>query len=496
MSGLPIGSSNQLNQIDSIKNVEKKTTLDKGVNFVKEHTKEGTFIGDNPVISTASIIVGSVATLGAVAKAADNFPFVEKALEKVFVDNGKLVLGGVSAGASFVLAEDAIQSFKEGKTVKGGFETAGAAVTGLGAAELVGRQFDIPVMNKALTGTGEFLGHNIKAVVGGVTLVGGGAAVVDGIKNISEGNKLKGGIEVGAGTVATLGGAELIGRQFNIPVMKEALTGPVKAIFTSNVGVGISGGLIAATGAVTAVDGVKRLTENKGLVNDIIGAAEVTAGVTAATGGTSLVGVATGKEALKQVFNKSGAIIGAVALASGATALTKDAVKEIKKDGLTLKSTAELTGAGIMGLGATQIIAEKVGVKVLDQALEKGWKPVVATGLGAVTYKLGEKTLKELNKTGDANPNKVANVVGLGAATVVAGGVTAGMVGEVFGVPVLQKTGKVVLETAGKVLKPVFTTAIKNPVTTLIAVGAVAGASVYIYNKNKDDEAVKEQQKK
>jgi len=492
MADFSVGSSNQFSQVDSLKSkVElKKTTLDKAQDFVKDHTKDGTFVGDNPVITTASVIVGSVATVATVAKAAEHFPFVEKALDKVLIDNGKLVGATIVGGTAAVLAEDAVQSFKEGSHAKGGLETAGAAVTGLGAAELVGRQFDIPVMRKALSGTADFIGDNAKAVVGGATLIGGGVAIADGVKNLSDGKHLKGGIEVGAGSVALLGGAELIGRQFNIPFVNEALTGPVKALFTSKAGIGVAGGLIAASGAVAGVDGVKRLASDKGLVNDGIGAVEVTASIASITGGTSLVGLASGNEALKQVFNKSGEIVAAVALAGGATALTKDAVKSLKQDGLTIKNTSELTGASIMGLAATSITAQKFGVKVLDQALEKGWKPVVATGLGAVTFKLGEKTLEQLNNK-DANPNKVANVAGLGAATVAAGGLTVGMVGEAFGVPVLRNVGKQVLTTTWEVAKPVFKTAIEHPIGTLIGVGAIAGASVYLHSKAQEDEAAK-----
>ena len=80
---------------------------------------------------------------------------------------------------------------------------------------------------------------------GGVTLAAGGAFVKSGVDDIKEGSNLLGAGKIAAGSVAVLGGAELVGRQFNIPVVKEALTGLVK----SKAGLTASSGIAAAAGA-------------------------------------------------------------------------------------------------------------------------------------------------------------------------------------------------------------------------------------------------------
>ncbi|MGE3728784.1 MAG: hypothetical protein AB7I41_24765 [Candidatus Sericytochromatia bacterium] len=461
---------------------QKQTTLDKGVDWVKEKTQKGTLVGDHYIAAGAGTLVGGTAAIAGVAKIADNVPAVEKALDFVFNKNGKLLAGSISLGASAVLAEDAIQSFKEGSTVKALAETGGAAVTGLGGVELVGRQFNIPVANKALSKTLDFMGDNAQALIGTGAAAGGAAAIKKGVDEISQGNTGKGAAYAAGGAVALLGGGELIGRQFNVPVLKEALTGPAKALFTSKGGMGVAGGAVALTGAGAVVDGARRLSTGKGIVNDAVGMLEMTAGVTAAAGGTTLVGMATGSEKLTQALPETAHFIGATAALGTAVALGKYTATSMQKDGLTYLNAATGAGAALAGLGGVELVADKLGVSVLDKAFTKGWKPVLGAGLAVASYKLGAGAVAEAK---DGNMLNAAGQAGLGFMTAAG---SAAVLGDALNIPVLDTFGSKTLEFIGdKMAKPVFEFAVKNPGLTLGALAVAGGAGAYAYYNNKGE---------
>lgn len=459
----------------------QKTTLDKGVDWVKEHTKKGTLVGDHYIAASAGALVGGTAAIAGVIKIADAVPAVEKALDFTFNKNGKLLAGSVTLGAAYVLGEDAVQSFKEGSTAKALAQTAGATVTGLGGAELVGRQFNIPGVNRALTKTVDFLGDNAQAVVGAGTLTGGAAAIKKGVDEIQEGNTLKGAAYAAGGGVALLGGTELIGRQFNIPIAKEALTGPAKAVFTSKGGMAIAGGAIALTGTGAVADGARRLTTGKGVLNDAIGVAEVTAGVTAASGGTTLVGMATGSEKLAAALPESAHFIGATAALGSAVALGKYTANSLRKDGLTFANASTGTGTALAALGGVELIASKLGAPVVDKAFTKGWKPVLGAGLAVTSFKLGAGAVAE------AKDGNILNAAGQAGLSFMTAAGSAAVLGDALNIPVLDTFGKKSLEFIGEnVAQPVLEFAVKNPFLTLGAVAVAGGAGAYAYYKNKD----------
>lgn len=475
MSGLSVGGSQPIIPQQS-QPIEKKTTLEKGVDVLKENTKKGTLVGDHYVAVGAGTLVGGVAAVSGAVKLANAVPAVDKALS---VLTSKGTLGAVALTGSAVLAEDAAKSFKDGKTVKGLAESGGAAVVGLGGVELVGRQFNIKYADRALSATGEFLGKNSLAIVGAGASAGGAYAIKSGVDDIKDGKKVLGTAKVAAGSVGVLGGVELVGRQFNIPIAREALTGVPKRLLSTGVGLTAAGGAIALTGGAAAVDGVRRMTTGKGIVNDAIGVAELTAGTAAITGGASVIGIATKSEALKSVFPKTVDVIGGVALGAGAVALGKHTANSIKEKGLTVGSAATGTASALAALGSTQVLANKFGVPVLDKAISKTWQPVVAVGLGVAAFKLGKDAISE-------SKENVTNGLGKGAGALVLGGASAAIAGKALNIPVLNTMGEKVLTTAGKVVEPVVEFAVKNPGKTLAAVAVAGGVGAYMYYQKKN----------
>lgn len=456
----------------------KKTTLDKAVDVVKENTKKGTLVGDHYIATTAGTLVGATAAGALIAKT----PVLRDAFDIAFVKPAKVWGGAIGVTTAAVLAEDAVQSFKEGSTFKATSLSVGAAVTGLGGVELLGRQFNVPVAKEALSGTAEFLGKNAAGVVGAGAAAGGAYAIKHGVEKIQEGKTGQGAAIAAGGAVGVLGGAELIGRQFDIPVLKDALTGPAKAVFNSKGGKVAAGAAVAATGAAAAIDGVRRLSTGKGLGNDLIGMAETTAGVAAAAGGTSLIGMGVGSEKLTQALPQAAHFVGATAAAGAAVALGKFTVQDLKENGITLTNTAAGMGSAIAGLGAASIIGDKLGVVALEKALKKGWQPVVGVGAGVMAYKFGASSIEE------AKAGNYGNAAGKAGLSIVAGATSAATLGDAFNIPVLETFGEKAISAAEKVVEPVFNFATKNPVLTLGALAVAGGAGAYMYYRNKDDE--------
>jgi hypothetical protein len=467
----------------------KQTNLDKGVAWAKENTQDGTFVGDHYMLAGAGALVGTTAAVAGVAKLADKVPAIEKAVEFVFEKNGKLLGGSASLGAAYVLGEDAVASFKEGSTAKGAAETLGATVAGLGGAELVGRQFNIPVVKEAISGPARFVKDNVLAVSGGAAAAGGLALGAKGVKDIKDGKAIQGAVELTAASVGVLGGGELIGRQYNIPVLNQALSGPFKAVFGNNgMSKVVGGGAAGLVGAGVAVDGARRLTQDKGLINDGLGALEVTAGVTGITGGTSLIGMGLGNERLARVLPENLKVVAGVGMVAGATALAKHTVKDMKENGVGLINTATGTGAALLAVGGTQQVAENFGIPVLNRAMDKAWKPVLGAGLAVASYQFGANALKEgQNFLDDPTAGKAFNAGGQAVLATLSGAGSATLLGGAMGIPALENAGEKVLRSVGdNIVAPVFKAAVKNPFLTLGAVAVAGGAGYYIYSQNKD----------
>lgn len=357
-------------------------------------------------------------------------------------------IGGTAiAGAGVALAASGVQDLKEGDSMFGAAKLTGGAIAGLGGVELIGRNYNVPVMNQALTGTAAWMKNNIQAVAGGVASAGGVYAIQDGIQRLNdeESNKWIAGTEIAGGVAGTLGGIEMIGRNFNIPGMNKALTGPVKYIFTSKAGITGAGGLVSASGLGLAGDGVRRLTTEKGILNDAIGAAEFTAGVAATTGGLSVIGYATGSEKLMHLFPENADLLVASAIIGGSTALGKYTVDSMKDNGLTLTNTATATGAGILATGGAHMIAKKFMSEAGEVIFEKGYQGILAAGLGAAAYKLGEKAIdegKQFNADTD-DMNTGAKALGYGTGAVASGAAAVSLIENVTGIQIWKNTDAV-----------------------------------------------------
>jgi hypothetical protein len=485
-----IGSnSNQpaIKDTSKVEAVEKKTMLDNTVDFVKEHTEKGSVVGDHYVFIGASTLGMGIPAVVLANKLA---PEALKTVAKTVFSQG--TGGAIGIASSVLLTQDGYQSIKEGKTKTGIAELGGATVIGLGGVELVGRQFNIPVLKEALSTpaevTAKFVEKNWKGLTGAATIGGSAYLVKTGIDDIQDGKNLKGYAKAVGGAITGIGGVELVGRQFDIPVLKEALTGPVKWIAGSKGGQITAGAVVGGAGLVSAVDGVRRLATKSGIVNDIAGTAEVVGAVTAGTAATSIIGNAIGNDAMKKAFPENADVIGAVALGAGATGLAKFTAKSIKNDGVNFVNATTGTAAIMTAAGAVEVIGSKFGIPVAKAAFEKTWQPALAAGLGAASYKFGKNAF-EAGKEGS-----MGQAAGNAAGAVVLGASSIALAGYAFKIPVLEKAGGKILEGAYNVAKPFVETAVEHPALTLTVVGAataVGAYSIYQHNKNKAETPAK-----
>lgn len=403
---------------------------------------------------------------------------------------------------------------------------------------------DSPVLSGVATGItalgvvglglkNEGLGHLLFSRGTGAVLAGGTGAVLleDGIKDIREGNQLKGSIKSGVGAIGVLGGAEL---GTKIPV----LTKPIEIVFKNGYATGgtaiaagsaylikdgvedlangdkLAGGLKTAAGAVGGLgatelvgrqfgksliidplvklsstkaaqgtgavlgatasaglllDGAKRLAKNGSFLNDAAGVAEVAGGALLATGSTSLAGHVLGAEALRSALPKTAKHIGAAALVGTSYVLGKEAIRNIGENGLTYTGTAAATGAALSALGAAEVFGA-------SRALTKGGQFAAAAGVGVASGLLAKHAIEDL-KDGKLHEGALKGfgaVVGGGAALALAD------------VPGIRQVGEKVLKGSWEhVIAPVGEFAIKNPV---VAIPLAVGGAYAVYKlTGKDD---------
>lgn len=468
-----IGSGNpQANNIPSdnkskIKVEEtKQTTLDKIIdgtgNLVKEQTKEGSYLRDNYIGVGAGAVVGIPASVAGVIKINKAYPQIGETLGKVFVQNGKAWIGGLSIGTSALLAEDGIQSLKEGSKLKGGLELGGATVAGLGGAELVGRNFNIPYLNKALTGPAEFIAEkavkNAGGIGGTVGLAGSGYLVKTGIDDLKDGKPLKGSGKIVGGTVIGLGGTELIGRNYNIKYLDKALSGPATAIgkFVEKNVQGVSGTVLlgaGGTGVVLGAKDIKEGYEKNDLKKKLIGAAEATGGGLATLGGTELLARQFNIPVLNQAFTGPAKFVAKHAQAFGGVSIAGAGTYGIVRGTGDFKEGKELIGAGeiaagsIAVLGGTEMTARHLGIPVLDKALTgpanfiknnvKATIGAASIGGGAYLIKHGVDDVKDGKTENSLTKKTIGGAEIAGGSTAILGG--AELIGRNFGIKYLDR---------------------------------------------------------
>ncbi|MBM3274902.1 MAG: hypothetical protein FJZ00_07100 [Candidatus Sericytochromatia bacterium] len=381
----------------------------------------GQLIKDNPIATTGAVAATALVVAGGAAKSEAFKKVAEKGIVPAAGAAGSLY--GVS------MVHDAIVNDLGKSNGKAAGKTAAGTLLALGGAEIVGRSYDIKGLNQALSGPVEFLVKNHKwtgtALASGASIAGG-ATVVSGVKDLAEGEKLKGGAKVVGGGLVALGGAEVVGRIHDIPVLKEVLSKPAAKIAErgqSILGVGVAGGGVAA--GTFAYNRFKKAANGENTaVNAALGVGSTLTSAAAVLGGAELVGRDLGIKGVDQALtgtvkaiakNGVGATAAGTLLIAGGGVLGSEAVKNFKKGGNDLITTAEAMGAVTAAAGGLELIGKGTGYKPLQGLLTEHAGVVGGTAVTALGAALTRVSVKDMQKKGLTELNAAGTTLGAAA---------------------------------------------------------------------------------
>ena len=325
-------------------------------------------VGENNLKATGKIIAGSAATLGGtqIVGAALDIPVLDEAFTGIIFDHGQSLIGGGLVAGAAIGAKAAAEQFKkvgsaDNKAIPMAIGTGAAAASvgaGLAGAELIGNDLGIPVMNKALTGTIEFLSQSpISSVVGGGLLTAGAAvAGMEAAKNLQGDKNHYGTAALASGAVAGgLGGIEMMGHGLGL----EATQG----LFTHNAD--IVGSLsVSAFGGALSGHAAKAIKE-KGL--SPTRALMLTAGAGTTVGGLGLAAFSADAAKVADFLGNGTAVVAGAGLGLSSYAFGEKAY-QAAKNGKFGNAAFHGTGALASAAGGLAAVGEGLGIEALQDA--------------------------------------------------------------------------------------------------------------------------------
>lgn len=310
--------------------------------------------------------LGGVAALGG-AELLTGAEVLSKPVE-ILTHNGYAAGGAAIGAGSAYLIKDGISDIKEGETVRGGLKAAAGVVGGLGATELVGRQFDKslivePLVNVAKTKGAQYIGAGAGAVAGA-------GLIVDGAQRLAENgsvlNDALGVAEVSGGALLASSSVSLAGLAMGSEKLTQALPKTAK---------GIGSAALAGTAYVLGKETVKSAKED-GLT--YMNAATGTGAALSALGAAELLGV-------KGALTKGGQMAGAIGLSAASGLLATQAYKDIKGGEY---GEGALKGFGaVVGGGAAMALANVPGVREVGEGIVEGAVKHVLAPVGEFAVK-------------------------------------------------------------------------------------------------------------
>ncbi len=226
----------------------------------------------------------------------------------------------------------------------------------------------------------------VPAVGAGVAGLGASMVHDSFVNDFGKGHNGRGTGKAFLGTAMALGGTEIVGRVYDIPYAKQALSKPVSTAYKAIDGIfgkhwaAIGGGALAVGGAgVLGTSVVNAKNEGVNGLN-VFG---IGAGATMIPGGVAVLAHTAGKEAIAKTAGKAAGTIGGAALAAWGVNRGFAAVKSLQQGdafptlgNATLAVTA--TGGGILLAGQALGIPaiEKAGSRILTPVAEHVLQPV------------------------------------------------------------------------------------------------------------------------
>lgn len=449
-----------------------------------KNSKLGTIVRENKIVTGLATAASGVVIAGG---AAQSSAFANVAQYGI----APAVGAGISAfGAA--LAHDAVVNDFPERPLMGAAKLATGVTGALGGAQIVGLAYDIPGLDRALTTPLGKLADNSQAVLGAGVIGGGLYAGKFAIDKFAQGAQLEenrtrnfalGTVASAGSAAALLGGAELVGRNFQIPVVDQALTGTIRALSSGGVGSVLGGGLLTAGAAQLGKEAVANFRNNG---NDLLTVAEGMGAVTAGLGGVQLLGHGLGLKATEGLLTEHAALVGSTALTGTGLALTRSSLKKIGAAGLKPLNSFTLAAGAAMIPGGLAAASASLGLYNAAEFLGRGAGAIGGAGLGAASYALGKRALEE-GKSGNLLS---AAGYGLGATGTGIGSLAA--VGESLNVPVLKTASRQLFRhtmepLAEHIIEPTTRFLFNNPIAGGAVLALGVGGYLYFKYRSKDD---------
>lgn len=270
----------------------------------------------------------------------------------------------------------------------------------------------------------------VPAVGAGVAIVGA-TAVHDAIVNDLGNHTGRGVGKMVGGSLAALGGAEVVGDTFGIPVLDRALSGTLEAMVNHGealAGVAVAGGgLAAGRFALERFAAAARPGEHRA-ANALLGVTGSAAAVGGLLGGAELIGRQYGIAGLNHVFTGTietlartgtGAVSAGALLAAGSLVLAQEAVANVGKNGNGLVTVAEGMGAVTTGLGGAELVGHGLGIEALKGLFTQHLGVIGAAGLSSTGVAITADAVHSIRQNGLTPGNTTSSTTG---ATMTVGG--------------------------------------------------------------------------
>ncbi len=403
-----------------------------------KHSKFGKIVRENKVLTGVAATAGSVVLAGA---SVQSEAFAQVARYGLAPAAG-LGLATVSA----LVAHDAVVNDLPERPFKGTAKLAAGVAGSLGGLEIVGHSLDLPVLDQAFSTPARKLAENGQGLLG-LAVAGGGVAAgrfaLQRFQAAAQGEARARNLSLGVASgvtsaAATLGGVELIGRNFQIPVLEQALTGTVEALSSGGVGSVTAGTLLVGGAAQLASEAVHNFRKGG---NDFVTLAEGMGAVTAGLGGVQLAGHGLGLEATEGLLTEHGQLVLATALTGTGASALRTSVQDIQKSGVRPLNCLGLTAAAGLIPGGLAIAADAVGLQTASRLLGDATVTGLGLGMGVTSYALGRSAFDSARQGDLMN----AAGKGLASATLGAGGLFT--VGAGAHIPGLETAGRKVLQS-------------------------------------------------
>lgn len=395
-------------------------------------------------------------------------------------------LGVAAVGAAAV--HDAVVNDAGNNNLKATAKIALGTAATLGGVQVVGLAYEIPVLDKALTGPLFEHGQGLLGAGLAAGAVIAGKAAVNQFQKAAEGDNKA--VHAALGTGATAGavgaglaGAELIGKDLKISGLDRALTGTLEYLSQNNAASVVGGGLLVAGAAVAGAQAAKKVLA-PGPKNSYAAAALASGAAAGGLGGLELAGHGMGLQATQGLFTKNAPLLGSLSLAAFGGAVTQHAAGSIQESGVTLTNSLGLTAGSTALIGGLSLAASSLEINGLANVLTHGSGVAAGAGLGLSAFAFGKNAVESLKK---GRPGTAA-LHGAGALASVAGGLTA--FGYGFEIEALKNAGSEVAKRTldplmEHVVSPTMQFLFENPVVGGLGLAAVVGGYAYTQLKDK-----------